>query len=358
MSLEVSVRSRFVAPGAEPFEVDADLAVETGETLVVLGPSGSGKTLLLETVAGYHDHEGRVLARGEDVTDEPPERRGFGYVFQDYALFPHMTIRENVAFGTRYVEDARDPDDLLAELGIAHLAERTPPTLSGGEAQRVALARSLAIRPSVVLLDEPLSALDVPTRETLRTELSEIVADVTALYVTHNRTTARELGDRIAVMRAGRVVQVGEPEAVFERPDTAFVARFTGSNCVPSSTWSGAIRASADEGVAPDSAPDGDGPPAREGSTTGSPDAGTVLAIRPEHVVVGDGGVAATVRRVTREDFGVRVALERGGSTVEAYTTSPPDVGDETAVRFPADRVTRVPDEGEDDRNGAAIDGG
>ena len=340
MSLDVSVRTRFDAPGADPFEIDVDLTVAEGETLVVLGPSGSGKTLLLETVAGYHAHEGRVLARGEDVTDGPPERRGFGYVFQDYALFPHMTVRENVAFGTRYVDDARDPDDLLAELGIAHLADRTPPTLSGGEAQRVALARSLAIRPSVVLLDEPLSALDVPTREALRTDLAGIVEDVTALYVTHDRTTARELGDRIAVMREGRVVQVGTAEAVFERPASAFVARFTGSNCVPAAVWSGAVDGSAAETV-----PDGD--PAPTNGSDGAGADGATLAIRPEHVVVGEGGAAGTVVRATREDFGVRVAVERGGSTVEAYSTSPPSVGEGTAVRFPGDRVTRLPDGGD-----------
>ena len=333
MSLEVSVRATFVATGATPFEVDVDLAVDPGETLVVLGPSGSGKTLLLETVAGYHDHEGTVRVDGRDVTDEPPEARGFGFVFQDYALFPHMTVRENVAFGTRYHEDARAPEDLLAELGIADIADRTPPTLSGGEAQRVALARSLAIRPSTLLLDEPLSALDVPTREALRAELAEIVEDVTALYVTHNRTTARELGDRIAVMRDGAVVQVGTPEAVFERPATPFVARFTGSNCVPAGVWADAVQGDGIEAEA-----------AADDSTTLADGDGPYLAIRPEHVVLGEGGATATVERATKADNGVKVALERAGSVVEAYAPTAPEVGAETTVRFPGDHVVHLAD--------------
>jgi len=329
VSLDVAVSATFAATGAEPFSIDVDLAVEPGETLVVLGPSGSGKTLLLETIAGYHDHEGTVRADGRDVSDEPPESRDFGFVFQQYALFPHMTVRENVAFGTRYHPEGRDPDALLSELGIAHLAERTPATLSGGEAQRVALARSLAIRPSTLLLDEPLSALDVPTRESLRADLAAIVDDVTALYVTHNRTTARALGDRIAVMHDGRVVQVGTPEAVFERPATAFVARFSGSNCVPTTVWGEAVAASE---AGDDETNRGD----------------ASLAIRPEHVVLGEGGLSATVERAIREDNGVRVALARDGSTVEAYAGSPPAVGQETTVRFPAEHVVRLPgDDGE-----------
>jgi len=324
VSLEVDVAATFSATGAEPFEIEVSLSVGTGETLVVLGPSGSGKTLLLETVAGYHGHEGVVRADGEDVTDRPPEDRDFGFVFQNYALFPHMTVRENVAFGTRYHPEGRDPEALLSELGITDLAERTPRTLSGGEAQRVALARSLAIRPSTLLLDEPLSALDVPTRETLRTDLAETIADVTALYVTHNRTTALELADRIAVMRDGQVVQTGSPDDVFEHPATPFVAGFTGSNCVPAVEWADAV---ADGTVAE----------------------GERLAIRPEHVVLGESGATATVERATRGDVGHRVRLGREGTAVEAYTTDPPAVGDETTVRFPTDRVTRLQREADRD---------
>ncbi|TKX83758.1 ATP-binding cassette domain-containing protein, partial [Halorubrum sp. SS5] len=169
--LTADIRSTFTADGAEPFTVDAAIEVESNETCVILGPSGSGKTLLLETIAGFHEHNGVVTANETDITGKPPEERGFGFVFQDYALFPHMTVRENV----EYRESSRDAAELLDELGVAHLSERNPPTLSGGEKQRVALARALAIRPSVMLLDEPLAALDVPTQQALRDDLADIL---------------------------------------------------------------------------------------------------------------------------------------------------------------------------------------
>jgi ABC-type Fe3+/spermidine/putrescine transport system ATPase subunit len=292
--------------------VDAALAVPDGETLVVLGPSGSGKTLLLESLGGFHDHDGHVRLDGADVREDPPERRGFGFVFQDYALFPHMTVRENVAFGARYHEAPRDPDDLLASLGVADLAERTPATLSGGEQQRVALARALAIAPEVLLLDEPLSALDVPTRQELREDLAEVLADRTAVYVTHDRTTARALADRIAVMRDGAVVQHGAPDDVFDRPASPFVARFVGANVLPAA-------------VTPD-------PPA---------DA-VQAAIRPEHVELRQGGDAEVVRVVPDDAASrVRVRLAADGDTeVDAFTNDPPAVGDRVGVSLPAEHVT------------------
>ncbi|MFB6170537.1 MAG: ABC transporter ATP-binding protein [Haloarculaceae archaeon] len=317
MNLHADVTATFAADGAEAFTVDAAFDVAAGESLVVLGPSGSGKTLLLETVAGFHPHEGVVTAGGRRLSDRPPEKRGFGFVFQDYALFPHMTVRENVEYGVRYHEETHDAADLLAELGVGHLADRRPPTLSGGEKQRVALARSLAIRPSVMLLDEPLAALDVPTRQSLRDDLADVLADVTAVYVTHNRTTARALADRIAVMRAGRIVQVGTPEAVFERPDSPMVAAFTGANAIPLA----------------------DAPSLR--ALVGAEDGH--VAIRPEAVEldVPDGDVSATVERVVREDATSRVALAFDDVVVEAFADDPPAVGEVVRVRFPRDRLHR-----------------
>jgi len=308
VSLAFDLRARFTAPGAEPFAVEADLEVPTGETLVVLGPSGSGKTLLLETLGGFHDHAGRVSFDGVDLTDTPPEERGFGFVFQDDALFPHMTVRENVAFGERYHDDTRDPDELLASLGVADLADRYPPTLSGGERQRVALARSLLVRPRALLLDEPLAALDVPTRERLRDDLADVLADVTAVGVTHNRTTARALADRVAVMCDGRVVQVDPVETVFGRPTAPFVASFVGANCLPGAAFGG--------------------PP------------GTV-AVRPEHVelVGADEGVPGTVVRTVREDAATRVTVDLGETTLEAFASDPPARGDSVGVRVPGERV-------------------
>lgn len=329
MTLEVDVQANFIAEGADRFEVTADLSVPEGETLVVLGPSGSGKSLLLETVAGFHDHEGTVSLSGRDLTDAPPEDRGLGFVFQDYALFPHATVRENVAFGGRYHE-IRNPDDLLDEFGVADLADRYPPTLSGGERQRVALARAVAVRPDAFLLDEPLSALDVPTRQTLREVLADVLTDETAVYVTHNRTTARALADRVAVIRDGRIVQTASPETVFERPESPFVARFTGANCLE--LTAGALEV-------PGGRLEFDG----TGETGGTGEA-THLAVRPEHVALDpdDPDFAAPVERVVREDGRCRLALDVAGQRLDAYTAAPPEdgVGEKVEVALPRDRVT------------------
>lgn len=308
MTLSIDIAATFGG-----FTARASLEVSRGETLVVLGPSGSGKTLLLETIAGFHPHRGTVSLNGRDLTDTPPEDRDFGFVFQDYALFPHMTVHENAAFGGRYRERSRDPDGLLTELGVADLADRYPRTLSGGEAQRVALARALAVSPEVLLLDEPLSSLDVPTRRSLRDDLLGVLDGVTAVYVTHNRTTARILADRIAVMRGGRIVQEGRPDTVFERPASPFVAEFTGGNAIP-----------LDSSV---------------GSALDDVDArATHVAIRPEHVALsgGEADVTATVERVVREDATYRVTLDADGIAFDAYTTTPPGVGETVGVSFPA----------------------
>jgi ABC-type Fe3+/spermidine/putrescine transport system ATPase subunit len=311
MSLHADVSATFTADGAESFHVDAELEVERGESLVILGPSGSGKTLLLETVAGFHPHDGPVTLDGERVGDTDPEERDFGFVFQDYALFPHMTVRENVDFGSRYHDDTRDADDLLAELGVSGLTGRYPPTLSGGEKQRVALARALAIQPEVVLLDEPLAALDVPTRQALRDDLADVLADATAVYVTHNRTTARALADRIAIMNDGLVVQSGTPEEIFYQPKSPMVARFTGSNVVDLD----------------------DAPSLRSALDVERND---VVTIRPESVAFGnDGDVRGTVERVVREDATNRVTVSVDRATVEAFAERAPAVGDEVWLTLP-----------------------
>ncbi|MFB6353179.1 MAG: ABC transporter ATP-binding protein [Halobacteriales archaeon] len=315
--LHAAVTATFTAEGSG-FTIDAAIDVDLGETLVVLGPSGSGKTLLLETIAGFHRHEGEVRLDGQSMTGVPPERRGFGFVFQDYALFPHLTVRSNVDFGARYHDDTRDPDALLDGLGVSHLADRYPPTLSGGEKQRVALARALAIRPSVLLLDEPLAALDVPTRQALRDDLADVLADVTAVYVTHNRTTARAFGDRLAVMRQGEIVQTGPPEAVFERPASPMVASFTGANVIELAA-APSLRGLVDEA-------DGDH-----------------ATVRPEAVGLDDaaGDVRATVERVVREDATYRVTVAFDEVRVEAFTPDPPAVGADVWVSFPRDGLHR-----------------
>jgi ABC-type Fe3+/spermidine/putrescine transport system ATPase subunit len=318
MKLAADIHARFTATGTDEFVVAAGIEVEQGESLAILGPSGSGKSLFLETVAGFHGHEGTVSLGGEPIQDRPPERRDFGFVFQDYALFPHMTVRENVEYGTRYHEETADVEGLLADLGVADLAARYPPTLSGGEKQRVALARARAVKPQVMLLDEPLASLDVPTRQSLREDLADVLADVTAVYVTHNRTTARAIADRIAVMFDGEIVQTGTPEAVFERPASERVARFTGANTV-----------ALEESPALQSHLEADG--------------GTV-SIRPEAISLAEqnGGLTGTVERAVREDATSRVTLQVDGATVDAFAEQTPKAGETVGLSIPAERVHRL----------------
>jgi putative spermidine/putrescine transport system ATP-binding protein len=215
-----------------------DLAVREGELLALLGPSGCGKTSTLNVVAGFVEPDrGRVLLDGEDVTQRPSWRRGLGVVFQSYALFPHMTVAENVAFGLgeRGVP-RRDVQPRVAEalalVRLPHAGGMRPGQLSGGMQQRIALARALVIRPRVLLLDEPLAALDRKLREEMRAELREIqrAVGITTIFVTHDQHEALGLADRIAVMNAGRIEQLGAPREVYERPATRFVADFIGAS--------------------------------------------------------------------------------------------------------------------------------
>ena len=217
--------------------VDAlSLEVRHGELLCLLGPSGCGKTTTLSMVAGFVEPTaGTVLISGKDVTQMPPYRRDTGMVFQSYALFPHMTVAANVAFGLENIgvpkgERARRVDEMLALVELGHLAGRYPRELSGGQQQRVALARALALRPAVLLLDEPFSNLDAQLRVRLREELRRLIdrIDVTTLFVTHDQEEALMLSDRIVVMNKGKIEQIGTPEEIYEQPATRFVAEFIG----------------------------------------------------------------------------------------------------------------------------------
>jgi putative spermidine/putrescine transport system ATP-binding protein len=219
-----------------------DLAVEPGEMIALLGPSGCGKTTALRVLAGLEDADsGQVLVNDRDITALPANRRDMGMVFQAYSLFPHLTALENVEFGLklrgRAGGDRRgQTTDMLDLVGIGSLAGRYPHQLSGGQQQRVALARALAIRPQVLLLDEPLSALDAKVRVQLRDEIKRIQTEVgtTALFVTHDQEEALAVADRVGVMRAGRLEQLGTPAEVYLKPATAFVADFVGlSNRLP-----------------------------------------------------------------------------------------------------------------------------
>jgi ABC-type Fe3+/spermidine/putrescine transport system ATPase subunit len=222
------------------------LDVPPDRVLVVLGPSGAGKTVLLETIAGLRPQQsGQISLAGADITGLAPERRRIGLVFQDSALFPHLTVRDNVRFGPR-ASGASSPDgadDLLRQLDIAHLADRSPRSLSGGERQRVALARALAIQPGLLLLDEPLSALDQPTREDMRSLLQRLLAEleIPAAHVTHDRDEALSIGDDLAVIVGGRLRQAGPAASVAARPADPDVARLLG--------WSELGRGTASDGT-------------------------------------------------------------------------------------------------------------
>ncbi|HEY2806329.1 MAG TPA: ABC transporter ATP-binding protein [Gemmatimonadales bacterium] len=227
---------------------DLSLEVARGEILALLGPSGCGKTTTLRLLAGFETPDaGRVAVDGDDVTHLPPARRRFGMVFQNYALFPHLDVGENVGFGLPNGRAAAPPRARIAEvLAMVDLAgyERRPVTaLSGGQQQRVALARSLAPEPRVLLLDEPLSNLDPSLRERTRKELREAIqrVGITTVFVTHEQEEAFDLGDRIAVMNAGRLEQVGTADELYDQPKSPFVATFVGrSNVLPGEIAGGA----------------------------------------------------------------------------------------------------------------------
>jgi spermidine/putrescine transport system ATP-binding protein len=219
-----------------------DLEVHRGEFFSLLGPSGCGKTTTLRMIGGFEEPtEGRIELRGQDVTWLPPYRRNVNTVFQHYALFPHLTIFENVAFGLRR-RGVKEPEirrrvtEMLQLVQLSGMERRRPNQLSGGQAQRVALARALINEPAVLLLDEPLGALDLKLRKQMQLELKRIQEEVgiTFIYVTHDQEEAMTMSDRIAVMNGGHLEQVGEPETLYERPATRFVAGFLGvSNLLP-----------------------------------------------------------------------------------------------------------------------------
>ncbi len=217
---------------------ETSLEIKGGETVVLLGPSGCGKTTLLRVIAGLEapDAGGRVFFNAEDVTDEPIERRNVGMVFQSYALFPNMNVEENIAYGlkVRKVPPARRAqrvNEMLDMMQIGELRDRRVTQLSGGQRQRVALARAIAAQPRALLLDEPLTALDALLRERLRIEIDLLLRQlgITAVYVTHDQGEAMAIGDRVAVMNRGAIVQIAPPRDVYFKPANAFVADFIGT---------------------------------------------------------------------------------------------------------------------------------
>ncbi|MFQ3318565.1 MAG: putative spermidine/putrescine transport system ATP-binding protein [Natronomonas sp.] len=270
---------------------NVSLTIDDGEIMGIVGPSGCGKTSTLRLVAGFETPtDGAIKYDGEDVTHVPPENRNVGLVFQSYALFNNMSVLGNVTFGPKMhgvgtEERRRRAHELLDLLDIGDLADRDPQTLSGGQQQRVGLARALAIEPRILLLDEPMAGLDAKLKQSLRTELGELLEElaVTTLYVTHDQEQALSMCDRIAVMNDGVIEQVGSPSDIYESPGNEFVADFIGTTTL----LSGSVR---DGHISFDFG---------ELEAPGLPQGDTVtLAVRPDDFTVGAGPIAATVRNV------------------------------------------------------------
>ena len=220
----------------EFFLRDVTIDIEAGSYFMVLGPTGAGKTILLEAIAGiYPPDTGEIRLDGKDITNAPPRDRNISMVYQDYMLYPHLNVEKNIAFGLKLKKipkkEIKDKIETITNmLGVHHLLHRFPGTLSGGEKQRVAIARAIVTEPKALLLDEPLSALDTQTREILREELNRLHREtkITIVHVTHSFEEVFSLGDAMAVMNEGKIVQVGSPDEVFRRPNSEFVANFVG----------------------------------------------------------------------------------------------------------------------------------
>ncbi|MEV0393846.1 ABC transporter ATP-binding protein [Polymorphospora rubra] len=341
---------RFARGGDVAAVDDVDLTIAAGEFFTLLGPSGCGKTTTLRMVAGfYFPTSGHIRFGGEDVTRRPPNKRDTGMVFQNYALFPHMSVAQNVAYGLKIrkvgrAESARRVGEALDQVHLGGYGTRRIDELSGGQQQRVALARALVIRPRTLLLDEPLSNLDAKLREETRAEIRRIQRDagLTSIYVTHDQAEAMAMSDRIAVMESGKVRQVGSPQEIYHRPATTFVARFIGRSNVLSLPVLGATATTVDVGLPGDGratakAPEGHG--LTENDTA-------LVSIRPEHVALARPGDTDTLPgQVTDVEFtgmSTNLTLDVAGTTVNVSAIDVPAtvaVGDRLEVRLPADRM-------------------
>ena len=328
---------------------DLSLELEGGSFVTLLGPSGCGKTTTLRMIAGFEaPTSGRILLDGKDVSRRTPDKREMGMVFQSYALFPHLSVYENVAYGLRLrrrrgsaLADA--VERTLALVNLRGLGQRRPSELSGGQQQRVALARAMAIEPRVLLFDEPLSNLDAKLRVSLRAEIRRIQQQlgITSVYVTHDQAEAMALSDVVVVMRDGRVEQFGSPDAVYRRPANRFVADFIGrANFVE-----GRVAAVEDAAVVVDLFGERVRVPSGGGLTAG---ADATIVVRPESVRVDSGTLRGTVRRATFLGPLAEYEIDAGDVTLQAVD---PDwmerplheVGDEVTWSLRSDQAYALP---------------
>ena len=355
--MNITIREVIKRFGAVTAVDRADIAVADGELFTLLGPSGCGKTTLLRLVAGFYPPDAGEIRFGDRVVSGlAPYERNIGMVFQNYALWPHMTVAANIAYGLKLRKLSRaDIAMRLAEglrkVNLAGLESRYPGQLSGGQQQRVALARALVLNPDILLLDEPLSNLDAKIRVQVRAEIRKLQRElgITTIYVTHDQEEALSLSDRVAVMRDGRVLQVGAPKELYERPRTRFVADFVGTNNLVAGRVAGRTGAElvVDTAVgqlrAVPSGPVGDR---------------CVLAVRPENVAIGEGAASSggnVVRgRVTFAAYlgsALRYDVEAGpGHTLKAdirdpWHHEPLALGREVALSFPASATLAVADD-------------
>lgn len=330
------------------------LTVEAGEFLTLLGASGSGKSTVLNIIAGFiAADEGRIEVGGRDITKVPPFKRDLGMVFQHYALFPHMTVWDNVAFPLRRrklgkSEIATRVGNALDVVELAHLARRRPDQLSGGQQQRVALARAIVFQPQALLMDEPLGALDKRLREQLQLEIKRLHSELgtTLVFVTHDQQEALAMSDRIAVLRDGELVQVGTPVELYERPSSRYAAEFLGESNIFTGTCDGRTFAETGSGMA---------------FAVGQRAAGSALIVRPEHVGLAAPGtdlpgdhnaVDGVVREVVYLGSGLRVevALPDGRSLVTRAASRgefTPTVGAGVVAHWHPEHSLVVRDDGE-----------
>ncbi len=344
-----AVRKSYGAGGALAVQ-SLDLDIARGELMTLLGPSGSGKTTTLMMLAGFElPTAGRILLEGRDIARTAPHRRGIGVVFQSYALFPHMTVAENVAFplSVRGLSRAERDERVAKALDMVRLGafgERRPAQLSGGQQQRVALARAMVFEPPIVLLDEPLGALDKALREEMQLEIRHIHQrlGVTMMYVTHDQAEALTLSDRIAVFEGGRIRQVADPRTLYDRPSDAFVAGFVGEN----NLLRGAVVSREDEEVSVRLAC---GPTvAALAVDCGGPGESCLVAVRPERVAVaavtatdlGEGAMPATLVEAIflGDHVRLRMSVGDGGEILAKRPTglgTLPEPGGPAAIAWP-----------------------
>ncbi len=355
MSAAIEVRGVSHRYGAQAALAEVSLEIPRGHFAVLLGPSGSGKTTLLSILGGFlTPSEGRVLIDGVDMTEVPPAKRPTTTVFQDYALFPHMSVAANVGFGLRMrgvggAERRAQVERALEMVGLGGSARRKPHQLSGGQRQRVALARALAVEPAVLLLDEPLGALDLKLRRQMQAELKEIQRRVgtTFVHVTHDQDEAIAVADHIIVLNAGRIEDRGDPERIYLRPRTLFAAGFMGET----NFIAGTVGATGAEGLMVATALGALGLRPAENIET-APGQAVTLSIRPEHFLVGAAGagkIALGRARIADAAFSgahyrCRVVAEGGLELIiDLALSARPAAGDEIALAADPAHVVLLP---------------